>query len=73
MIIDVGSLDVKLLKLLQSKYMRNLAEELCSVQPMNITDPATNESIFTWTYTKQVFERNAQARWEDDGGLCHAN
>jgi hypothetical protein len=76
MIIDVGLLDVKLIKLLQAQYMRNLAEELCRVQPINvkdISDPATNENIFTWSYAKAVFERNAQARWEDDGGSCLVN
>ena len=61
---------VHLLKYLQAKYMKNLAEEMCRVQPINISDPATNENIFTWTYAKQRFENNAKARWEDDGGHC---
>lgn len=64
-------IDPVLLKLLQARYMKNLAEELCKVQPIStesISDPATGENIFTWTYAKQMFENNAMARWEDDGG-----
>ena len=50
------------------QFMRDLARDLVSVQPMNITDPATNENIFTYTYEKAVFDRKSRHRWDDDGG-----
>jgi hypothetical protein len=58
-------------KAMARKYMDDLTQNLCNVQPVSIesiSDPATGENIFTWSYAKQIFENNSRARWEDDGG-----
>jgi hypothetical protein len=63
-------IDPVITKLLARAYVKNLAEMICSVQPMDsISDPTRgNENIFTIRYWCHKYEQKQYMTWDDDGG-----